>query len=135
MGDVARDEQGRFVEGQSGNPAGKIKGTKNWLTLERLEFERVLRQYVSNEANAAKLLAGIDRVLTIAITAEKDKDAISAMKLMLDRVMPAIPPKFEEEAAKTDRKLQIIIQTNPNATTPVKAVVEGDYTEVTEENE
>lgn len=36
-----RDEKGRFKEGVSGNPEGKIKGTKNYWTLleESLEKE------------------------------------------------------------------------------------------------
>jgi hypothetical protein len=47
------------------------------------------------------------------------------MKLLLDRVMPAMPIKEAEEAEKTDKRLQIIIQTNPNATVPVQAIVDS----------
>lgn len=128
---VTRDSRGRFVKGQSGNPAGKAKGVKNAMTLERIAFERALRQYVAEPDRAKKLLSGIDRVLDIAIAAEKDSDAVSAMKLMLDRVMPAMPPKLSEEAEKTDTKLQIVISTNPNASVPVEAVtINGDYTKL-----
>jgi hypothetical protein len=126
---VAR-ENGRWVKGQSGNPAGRAKGVKNAMTLERLAFERALRQYVAEPTRATKLLKGIDRVLDIATTAEKDSDAVSAMKLMLDRVMPAMPPKVEEAAHKADTRLQIVIQTNPDATTPVQAVINGEATEI-----
>lgn len=128
---VTRDSRGRFIKGQSGNPAGKAKGVKNAMTLERIAFERALRQYVAEPDRAKKLLSGIDRVLDIAIAAEKDSDAVSAMKLMLDRVMPAMPPKLSEEAEKTDTKLQIVISTNPNASVPVEAVtINGDYTKL-----
>lgn len=131
---VTRDEKGRFVQGQSGNPAGKAQGVKNMMTLERLSFERALRQYVQEPERAEKLLLGIDRVLGIATSAEKDSDAIGAMKLMLDRVMPSLPPKVSEEAERTDTKLQIVIQTNSHAKTPVEAVtINGKATKVTEE--
>jgi hypothetical protein len=121
---VQRDEKGRFVPGQSGNPAGKAKGLKNYITHERLMLEAALRDYVANPAQAEKLLSGIDRVLGIALEGE-DKDSLSAMKLLLDRVMPAMPIKEAEEAEKTDKRLQIIIQTNPNATVPVQAIVDS----------
>ena len=94
-------------------------------------LEAALRDYVADPTQAKKLLAGIDRVLDIAGGAD-NKDAISAMKLLLDRVMPAMPIKEAEEAVSTDRRLQIIIQTNPNATVPVE-VIEGDYKEISHE--
>jgi len=130
---LQRDDKGRFLPGQSGNPAGKAKGLKNYITHERLMLEAALRDYVGDPTNSARLIQGIDRVLRIAAEGE-DKEALSAMKLLLDRVMPAMPPKEVEDAEKTDRKLQIIIQTNPNATSPVHAVVEGvEYEEISNE--
>lgn len=134
MTKVARNEKGQFVSGQSGNPLGKAKGLRNKITVERLAFESALREYVHKPTQAQKLLRGIDRVLDIAINAEKDSDAVSAMKMMLDRVMPAMPPKVEEEAEKTDRRLQIIIQTDPNATAPVRFVAEGELVDQEEDN-
>ena len=126
---VTRDEKGRFVPGQSGNPAGKSKGVRNYITHERLMLEAALRDYVADPRQSKKLLLGIDRVLDIAVDGE-DKDAISAMKLLLDRVMPAMPPKEQEEAGKSVTRLEIIIQTNPDAKTPVQAVIDGEFTHV-----
>ena len=126
-----REGKGRFVAGQSGNTAGKAKGLRNYRTHERWMLEAELRDYVADPTQAKKLLAGIDRVLDIA-GGDDNKDAISAMKLLLDRVMPAMPIKEAEEAVSTDRRLQIIIQTNPNATVPVE-VIEGDYKEISHE--
>jgi len=128
---VVRDDKGRFVPGQSGNPEGKSKGLKNYITHERLMLEAALRDYVGKPEQADKLLHGINRVLDIAVTGE-EKSAISAMKLLLDRVMPAMPPKEVEEAEKTDRRLEIVIRTNPNAKVPVQAVVDGEFTEIEE---
>jgi hypothetical protein len=91
MGEVVRDNKGRFIKGRSGNPLGKAKGIRNQMTLERVAFEKALRDYVADPMRAHKLLKGIDRVLDVAINAEKDSDATAALKLMLDRVMPALP--------------------------------------------
>jgi len=122
MNEVVRDGNGRFIKGQSGNPLGKAKGIRNQMTLERIAFEKALRDYVHDPNQALKLVKGIDRVLGIAANAEKDSDAIAAMKLMLDRVMPAMPEKVAEEAEKTDNRLQIVIQTNPDAKAPVHII-------------
>ena len=136
---VVRDGKGRFLPGQSGNPAGRTKGLKNYITHERLMLEAALRDYVADPTQCQKLLAGIDRILNIATATDKDddgkiigfvsqdKDALSAMKLLLDRVMPAMPLKEAEEAERTDRRLTIVIQTNPDAKVPVQ-VIEGAYT-------
>lgn len=131
MNDLVRDEKGRFVKGQSGNPAGKAKGLKNYITHERLMLEAALRDYVGDPKQADKLVQGIDRVLQIAISGE-DAQAISAMKLLLDRVMPAMPPKVEEEANKLDKRLHIVIQTNAEATTPIE-IIEGQFSEIEED--
>ena len=128
---VERDDKGRFVPGQSGNPEGKTKGLRNYVTHERLMLEAALRDYVGHPEQAQKLLDGIDRILKIATEGE-DAQAISAMKLLLDRVMPAMPPKELEEAEKTDRRLIIQIQTDPNARVPVQAVIEGKFTTIEE---
>lgn len=128
---VARDEKGRFVPGQSGNPAGKSKGVRNYITHERLMLEAALRDYVADPKQSEKLLKGIDRVLDIAVAGD-DKDAISAMKLLLDRVMPTMPPKEQEEAQTRQTRLLVIIKTNPGATVPVQ-VIEGEYQVLSEE--
>ena len=128
---VVRDDKGRFVPGQSGNPEGKAKGLRNYITHERLMLESALRDYVGHPDQAQKLLDGIDRILKIAIHGD-DQQAISAMKLLLDRVMPAMPLKEADEDVKTDRKLEIIIITNPDAKVPVQAVIEGDFTVIEE---
>lgn len=132
MNEVVRDSKGRFPKGVSGNPLGKAKGIRNQMTLERVAFEQALRQYVADPLRAHKLIEGIDRVLKIAVGAEKDSDSIAAMKLMLDRVMPSLPPVIGEEAEKLDTRLQITIQTNPLATSPVEVVIDGEATDITE---
>lgn len=131
---VVRDDKGRFIPGQSGNPAGKAKGLRNYITHERLLLEAALRDFVGAPDQAQMLLDGIKRIMLIAEKGE-DKDAISAMKLLLDRVLPAMPAKEAEDTDKSDRKLEIIIVTNPDAKVPVQAVIDGEYKVLpTEEN-
>jgi hypothetical protein len=69
----SRSNAGRFVPGQSANPAGKRPGTRNRKTIM-----------------AAKLMAGID---VPRIMARLEKDALkgdkAAAKLILDRTIPA----------------------------------------------
>ena len=126
---IVRDDKGRWLPGQSGNQAGKQKGLRNYITHERLMLEAALRDYVADPSQSRKLLEGIDRVLSIAVEGE-DKDAISAMKLLLDRVMPAMPLKEAEEAERVDKRLQIVFQITPQADTPVKAIIDGKFTEI-----
>src|ERR1700687_2480380 len=52
--DSLRDERGRFVPGQSGNPAGKVPGTRNRATLLRAALDSeegpALARIVSDKA-------------------------------------------------------------------------------------
>jgi len=125
---IERDGKGRFLPGQSGNAAGKQKGLRNYITHERLMLEAALRDYVADPTQSEKLLKGIDRILEVALNGE-DKTAMQAMKLLLDRVMPAMPVKEAEEAQKTNKRLEIVIRTNPDATTPIQ-VINGEYTTI-----
>ena len=45
--------------------------------------------------------------------------------------MPSLPPQLEAEAAQTDKKLTIIIQTNLDAAVPIQ-IIDGEYHEVDE---
>src|SRR5260221_9378142 len=66
-----RDERGRFVAGQSGNPAGKAPGTRNRATL--------LRAALDGEDGPAMARVVIDKALA--------GDAVTA-RFVLDRLEP-----------------------------------------------
>lgn len=65
----------RFTRGKSGNPAGKPKGTTDWRSKLRKQIE-----------DAAPDL--IDRLI-----AEAEGGDVSAIKLLLDKVLPNIKPQ------------------------------------------
>jgi len=68
---AARDERGRFVPGQSGNPAGKVPGTRNRATL--------LRAALDSEDGPAMARIVIDKALS--------GDVVTA-RFCLDRLEP-----------------------------------------------
>ena len=67
----ARDERGRFVPGQSGNPMGKVSGTRNRATL--------LRAALDSEEGSAMARIVIDKALA--------GDVVTA-RFCLDRLEP-----------------------------------------------
>lgn len=49
---VVRTSRGTFLPGVSGNPAGRAKGSKNAITLRRLETEEAMRNFLAPRAKA-----------------------------------------------------------------------------------
>jgi hypothetical protein len=118
-----RTERGTFHKGVSGNPAGRPKGTRNWITIERENLELVLRQYMNKPEQRAKAVKALDRLFELAISGE-DKFAVGALKVLLDKIVPS--PKSAEEAGETSKpQVHIVIE---NATKEV-SVIEGSFEE------
>ena len=100
-----RDEGGRFVQGKSGNPAGRPKGSKNKLTLIKQSLEEGLVDTLGEKS---------EQLLRTAITlAEKgDKDML---KFLLGRLMSSRGPDAEKELGNVgDIIFNISQMTNPN---------------------
>jgi len=104
------------VQGQSGNPAGKPIGTKHWITIERENLEVVLRKHLSDPKQMAKATKAIDRLFTLAITAD-EKVAVQAMKVLLDKILPT-PKASENEAQEKAPSVHIVIENATNAPPP-----------------
>lgn len=64
---VERDTAGRFVAGQSGNPVGRPKGSKNKVTLLKLMAEEAVR-----ERNIELMQQICDEILVDALAGDKD---------------------------------------------------------------
>ena len=108
-----RTPAGQFVKGISGNPAGRAKGTKNKITLERLLLEEKLREALTIEG--PKLLR---RAIRMAF-AGNDR----VMRVILDKMLTT--PRADDDSQTGDRDIQVIVN---NYTKPDKALkaIEGE---------
>jgi hypothetical protein len=107
-----RDEAGRFVAGNK-EGKGREKGSRNVATRERLALEAALRQYMNNPVRKAKIMLAIDRLVHIAATAEDDKTAINAIKVLTDKVLATA----KQEDAQGDQKAPVVHVVIENLTT------------------
>ena len=85
----------RFQKGQSGNPKGKVKGTKNKAT-------RFIESLMQSELNNIG-----EKLIELAVTGN-----LQAIKLVLDRVMPP----------KTSRSIEIEMPKIENSTDALQAI-------------
>lgn len=125
-----RDEKGRFIKGQSGNPKGLPVGTRQRITQEKLAMEQALREYMADESRFDRIKGSIDRLLDIIENGE-DKVAVSAVKVLTDKVLPTLKP--EEDTQKGPAQIQITIDSSAvKGAKPVQAgaVVDGEFTEI-----
>lgn len=75
---VTRSEDGRFVKGTSGNPAGKPEGRKNVITGLKQDLEIAVREHLA----ADTIKAIID-----SMVAEALNGSVGAAKLLLDKAV------------------------------------------------
>jgi DNA-directed RNA polymerase specialized sigma subunit len=99
--------KGTFMKGQSGNPNGRPKGSKNKITLMKLALEGELR--VQMKPHMAEILAA-------AIQKAKDGDP-AMIKLLLDKTLPTT--RAAEDDAPAKERVQVVIQALPERTKPV----------------
>ena len=76
-GELVRGKGGRFTKGKSGNPAGRPKGSKNVVTVQKLMVEEAFR--ASSGVDMSKVLA-----LVVMQALEGDK---ASQKLIWDANM------------------------------------------------
>ena len=115
--------------GQSGNPAGRPKGSKNYVTEQRLAMESALRDYMAKPERKAKVMKLIDRVLNVGLTGD-DKNAVNAAKLIFDKVLSGAKQDEAADGASAPR-VHIIIENSTGATARQAAPsIEAEFTEV-----
>jgi hypothetical protein len=105
-------ENYKWKPGQSGNPLGKPKGTKNRITLLKLSLEQMLREDASEH---------MQEVLAVAIKKAKKGDN-QMIKLLLELHMSK---SGDVDDRHTDDKITININQMPK-----EAVIEGTSEEV-----
>ena len=71
-GKMVRGSDGQFIEGASGNPLGRPKGSKNKVTLYKLQAEEAFR-----ERNQTRIDAVLDLIVQAALDGDK-----AAMKMV-----------------------------------------------------
>lgn len=102
--DVATRKNTQFTKGQSGNPRGRPKGSKNKSTLLREAMQSKADRILSKE---------VPEVLKVVIRAAKAGD-MSAAKMILDRAVP-VKKADDGDGDNGNKLVQITIQ---NLTSP-----------------
>lgn len=137
-----RDEKGRILPGFSGNMAGRTRGIRNKITLDRLMLEDKLRTAL--EKNSPRLLQkAIDMAMghecDLCRTVQRDEagkvipPACGGQVEGNDRIMRALldkllsTPKHDDPGEAKDNEIKILIQ---NLTAPAAAIAESGVTTV-----
>ncbi len=96
--ELVRDEKGRFVTGQSGNPAGRPQGSKNKVNILKISLEEGFR-----DQNFEKIANILNSVVEDAINGDKQ-----ARKMIWDACVSKA--NLSEDKASTDNAPQIVIR-------------------------
>lgn len=106
-----------WKKGESGNPAGRPKGSKNKVTIIKNALEAELVEQLSEEAAA---------ILTQAIMLAKDGDR-AMIKLLLDKLVPNRTGDERDERSGGTGKIVINVGVQDELPKIVKAEpIEGD---------
>lgn len=121
MSEVAlRDEEGKFLEGTSGNPAGRPLGSRSKLVKIKERLDIAVRENVS-----------ADRIYRIVVKMADmaEEGDVKAARLILDKFLSgAASGEDPEDASQVSRGITIRIE---NATfAKENPVVEAKFTEI-----
>ena len=95
-GKLVRTAEGQFVEGVSGNPAGRPKGSKNRITLLKMATEEAWR-----DRNQARLDMVLDLILADALDGDK-----GARKMIFDAIISKANVQ-EDKAAGQKQEIKV----------------------------
>jgi len=95
-GEMVRNADGQFIEGVSGNPKGRPKGSKNRITLLKLQTEEAWR-----DRNQARLDTILDMILADALDGDK-----SARKMIFDAIVSKANVQ-EDKAAGQKQEIKV----------------------------
>jgi hypothetical protein len=95
-GELVRNDKGQFVEGVSGNKLGRPKGSKNRITLLKMQTEEAWR-----DRNQERLDLILDMIIGDALDGDK-----GARKMIFDAVISKAQVTEDKDAAK---KQEIIV--------------------------
>lgn len=117
---VVRDDTGKFLEGQSGNPAGRPPGTRNRLVSVKQKLELAVRDGMS----AQRLKRIINKMADMA----EDGD-VKAARLILDKFISPASIGDEQSEDKGQGGITIRIENATFAKTQLPAPIDVEFTE------
>ena len=103
-GELVRDEEGKFVQGTSGNPMGRPKGSKNKITLLKIAAEEGWR-----ERNMAKINQVLDQICEDALDGDK-----GARKMIFEAIVSK--GGTQEEKSATNKQVINVHRMSVNQT-------------------
>lgn len=95
-GKMVRNAEGQYIEGQSGNPAGRPKGSKNRITLLKMATEEAWR-----DRNQERLDLVLDMILGDALDGDK-----GARKMIFDAIISKANVQ-EDKAAGQKQEIKV----------------------------
>ena len=127
---ITRDAQGRFLPGSVANPKGAEKGRQQYLTGLRRNMEICMRDYLATPVHAQMAFEAIDRLFDICIRGE-EKNAVGALKLLLDKLMTTPRQEEVEHTGPTLVKVEIVNKTsNDQPAVETIDINPSDYEEI-----
>lgn len=120
---IERDENGKFLKGVSGNPAGRPKGRKNVITTLKQDLEIAIRENLT--------VADVQNVVK-SMLAEALNGNVGAGKLILDKVLSNAREADDEKEQGGGLKI-VIEHANIDALQHTNHTIEAKAEEIKDE--
>lgn len=120
---VVRDDSGKFLEGVSGNPAGRPPGTRNKLVTVKQKLELAVREGMS----ADKLGRIINKMADMALAGDT-----KAARLILDKFISSATTGDEQADENASRGITIRIENATFAKTQTPVVTDVEFKEISD---
>ena len=103
---IKNEEQNQFKKGQSGNPAGKKKGTRNRSTIARKWLEAL--ESVKNPITGEIDKLSQEDIITLAMIKKARKGDSQAYRALMDSGFGAPKQEIKTEQATSEIKVTVI---------------------------
>lgn len=122
---TGRDEDGKFIKGQSGNPRGRPAGGKNRITQLKQDLEIAIREKVS----VHRIANVVDKMLELAEEGDK-----GAAKIILDKFVSMARDGEDTMDNRPTIQVTITNEARPADTPPSNSLppIEGESTTIEE---
>lgn len=110
------DKRPLYKPGQSGNPKGRPKGSKNRSTVIKAAIEGAMLDRLEEDA-----VAILEKTIDMAKKGDR-----TCIKILMDRLLPARRAEDSNDKSKGSGGVKIMIQ-NLNSDKPTTTTIEGDY--------